>query len=137
MSKLDSTDIAVLKAKLNKAYGTARGPVRAIDSAQALPEDYVHFLSEIGGGTIGKMFFELYDEPLSSSYIYGNNAADDLKSLIFIGDDYNGFCVALDPNRNWAVVEVDKHSLETEVLAETLFDFLMKDWRLDPSGEQV
>jgi len=137
MTQRDPMDITLLKSKLRKAFGTARGPTEISDLNSDVPDNYSKFLSEIGGGTIGDMFFELYDKPLSSNYIYGDNTPEHLKKLLFIGDDYNGFCVALDPDRKWAVVEVDKHSLETEVLAETLFDFLMNDWRLDPSGEQV
>ncbi|MFX0540735.1 SMI1/KNR4 family protein [Roseovarius sp. S4756] len=119
------------------AYGSARGPTEISNLEMVIPDDYSKFLSEIGGGTIGQMFFELYSEPLRSNYIYGNNAPDHLKNLVFVGDDCNGFCVGLDPDSNWAVVEVDKHSLETEVLAETFFDFLMNDWRLDPSSEKL
>ena len=137
MAERNSMDIAALKAKLKSAYGTARGPTKAFDFDQAIPADHSGFLAEIGGGTIGQMYFEIYDKLLSSKDIYGVDAPDHLKDLLFIGDDYNGFCIGLDPNRKWAVVEVDKYSLQTEVLAETLFDFLLNDQRLDPSGEQV
>ena len=127
--------ISTLKEKLQRAYGTARGPTQISDLGRGIPEDYAIFLSHIGGGTIGEMRFELYDKPLRSSFIYGDGAPDHLKNLLFIGDDYNGFCVGLDPDSRWAVVEVDKYSLDTKVLAETLFDFLLSDHRFTPSDE--
>lgn len=127
--------VEALKAKLNSAYRSANGPINPSALSSSLPADYADFLKEIGGGTIGEMVFQLYDKPLVAKQIYGDNAPARLNKLLFIGDDYNGFCVALDPSKNWAVVEVDKLSLETELLAESFFDFLMKDWRLAPPDE--
>ena len=130
-------NISILKKKFQSVYGTSRGPVSVSDFGLDIPEDYARFLSHIGGGTVGKMFFELYDKPLKSCSIYGNGTPDHLKNLLFIGDDYSGYHVALDPDKQWAVVEVDKHSLEIEVLSNSLFDFLIRDWRFDPKEERV
>lgn len=47
------------------------------------------------------MYFELYDKPLRSKQIYGKTAPAHLDDLLFISDDYNGYCVALDPIKGW------------------------------------
>jgi len=130
-------NLTFLRNKFERAYGAVLEPTESSDLPANLPEDYAVFLCQIGGGTIGDSFYSIYDKPLNSSYIYGSDAPAHLKKLLFIGDDFSGFCVALDPDRQWAVVEVDKYSQETEVLAKTLYDFLMNDWRFNPSAEEA
>jgi len=130
-------NISALKKKFQSAYGTSQGPTSVSDFGEDIPEDYASFLRDIGGGTVGDMFFEIYSKPLKSCSIYGNDAPDHLKSLLFIGDDYNRYLVALDPNKQWAVVEIDKHSREAEVLSNSFFDFLSSDWRFNPKDEEV
>jgi len=130
-------NLALLGKRIRDVYGSAKGPTHPSELGAEIPEDYAKFLSLIGGGTVGHMFFEVYDKPLRPREIYGPEIPAHLDDVLVIGDDYNGYCVALDPSKQWAVVEIDKHSLNLEVLASTLLEFLMNDRRMDPSGENT
>ncbi|MFY0595490.1 MAG: SMI1/KNR4 family protein [Cognatishimia sp.] len=123
-------NISALKNRFSKLYSAPRGPTVASNLDSDLPVDYLVFLQKIGGGTIGDTLFEIYDRPLTASEIYGDVSSLSLSGIWFLGDDYNGYCVGLDPSRDWAVVEVDKVSKEKEVIADSLVAFLMHDFRL-------
>lgn len=131
------TRVSKAQDKMRQAYGRTHGPTDVVQLRPDLPQDYRDFLTGVGGGTVGEMFFEVYAVPLGAADVYGSDLPPDLQNLLIIGDDYNGQSVALDPDTGWRVVEVDKRSKQLTFVADTFLDFIELDWRVDPSDEET
>ena len=69
-----------------------------------IPPDYLNFMKTVGYGNLGDM--QLYEGPVPSSSIYGDNPVDNLDSLVVFGDDFQGYCFAFDRDDSFRVVEL-------------------------------
>jgi hypothetical protein len=88
-----------------------------------LPAHYFEFLRNVGWGSIGEMGFMFYQGPMEPSEIYDVMTAGDLKGVLFIGDNFGGWCLGLDQNGN--LVSFDGLSSSPEKEQErTVHEFL-------------
>ncbi len=74
-----------------------------------VPDDYVDFIREIGCGEIGEDYFMLYNGLISPSDIYDPDKADELRYILFLGDDFSGRCVGFENSGSWELIEVDEN----------------------------
>lgn len=56
--------------------------------------------------------------------VYDPSAAKQLCRLLVIGDDFQGCCVAFDPESDWSIVEIDPVDKSTEVVAVSFGGFV-------------
>ena len=87
LKKLDSKECQELK---NHFFG--------------IPEDYLNFMKSVGYGNLGDI--QLYEGPVPSSSVYGENPVDNLDRLVIFGDDFQGYCFAFDISDSYRVVEI-------------------------------
>lgn len=99
--------------------------VAPVSAADGLPSFYKAFLQHIGAGSI-RGSFQVYGGLVNPDEIYDAEKAKALQGLLLFGDDYQGYCVALDPSRRWKVVEIDDTSNNTEVVAEGFGEFMLE-----------
>ena len=130
MNSLLNQRIQFLHAKLMQEPQKPLKPTVEHKLDANLPRDYRAFLIEIGSGEIGDMRFMIYPTPIEASAVYGSDIPLSLGRVLLFGDDFNGMCVGFDPENEWRIVEVNKHSYELEELANSFVDFVEDDWRL-------
>lgn len=108
-------------------------PLPASDRARiettfpGIPADYLAFLAEIGTGTLKDAVFAIYSGPTSASDIYDPDAAKQLEGLLVVGDDFQGCCVAFDPEHGWSIVEINPIDKSLDVVARTFTDFVRNE----------
>lgn len=92
----------------------------------SVPADYVDFLVRVGAGnTSGDLpDYKFYSGLISPSTIYDKETAKKLRSILLIGDDYQGYCAGFDAANGWVVVEIDPINKETYQVATTFSEFL-------------
>lgn len=90
-----------------------------------IPQDYLDFLREVGSGEVGESDFMIYEGPVAPEDVFGRD--DGLSHLLLLGDDFQGYCVAFDPTREWVVVEIDPTNRSVEVTASSFSSYVRND----------
>jgi hypothetical protein len=89
-----------------------------------IPEDYLEFLTEVGWGTFGEVYFSVYSGPIDAEDVYDPETAARFKTLLILGDDCAGCNIAFDTMRSWAIVEIESATMEVDLVAKTFEEFI-------------
>lgn len=90
-----------------------------IEENHNIPQDYIEFLRDIGYGDIGDGYYMIYSGLIKSDDIFDEETAEELKDILFFGDDFNGYCTGFLTTKNWKLVEVNGSINELEVSFES------------------
>lgn len=86
-----------LRDHILKSYPKSRLELLDPDKSQALlsqtpwlPPSYLEFLTKIGFGTIGDGRYSIYSGPIQPDFIFDEETAQNLDSVVLIGNDFAG-----------------------------------------------
>lgn len=107
----DLRDLMVQAGLSSKLKRLSEKTIRNIrNHYEGVPEDYLDYLREIGWGNIGDGCYVVYNMLMEPDFIYGEPIEDDLKEVLFFGDNFSETNSGFFPPDNWAIVEVDPTS---------------------------
>ncbi len=88
-----------------------------------MPSDYVEFLSNVGYGTIGEDYLQIYGGPEPALSIYGGDT--EFEDIVIVVDDFAGFCLGYTV-KDWSLVEVDSGDMKIVEVPGSFTDYLEK-----------
>ncbi|WP_299005965.1 SMI1/KNR4 family protein [uncultured Shewanella sp.] len=89
-----------------------------------IPQDYISFLTELGFGGLAQDSYMIYSGLMASDEIYDKESAEELKNILFFGDDFMGYCSGFDTENEWRIVEVDPIDKSYEVTHSSFSEFI-------------
>lgn len=126
-------DWAQLQESLREAFPTSRlSPMPSGELLELrqryphLPDHYIEFLKNIGWGSIGESSFMFYEGPVEPAEIYDARTASELAGILFIGDNFGGWCLGLE--RNGKLVSFDGLSPAPEEEREQTVHGFLAGW---------
>lgn len=96
-----------------------------------LPTDYIAFMTEVGGGTIGDSIFTVYGGPIALDEImtWDEEEYESVGRVILVGDGFDGFHVGYQSTASgWTLVTVDVSFPGEVEPAEGTLSAWLHDW---------